>query len=564
MDGVAVVGGGGGSSGPDLMTLALAAAAVMLIVVAIFIAMEADTSPASPSSSSSSSSSPAPPSGPVDCVVSDWSFWGQCLPACGTSEEAPGQRSRTRRRVVTRPPSGGGAECPTPLEESEPCGDPCEPVDCVLGPWSDWSACSPPCPAGGGEPEQPRTQTRTRSVVTPATDGGASCEGEALTETRPCEEPACSTLPVDCVMSGWSNWSACSEVCGGGTQQRFRQQQVAAQNGGMTCREVAAADAPSAVWIDAIRQTQERECNTEPCCDPYYAWVYPDSWSWVETGDGMCVQEKRAVKVFEDPPEGKDPTKATCPAEPAAIRLDPKACDAPGVPNADLCAQQLVDAARSKGAHIPCTSGRHKPSCDTNDLDRETIMTAFASGPPSSSATNCTDSQLLAFATEGVVPGSSLRPEPADSGTGLPSEPRCYTIYREGYNPTSYIIRTSADGQRTECLRHSVGDSTCKSVLCGGGFDPEEVNLAYLERAKTDGTLYIWADNVRVHPLDDAAWIDWTRSWFVNAYVFGAGASAGAPPKRRSGFLAGHALRSGGGRIPRDSDFYAGLFTMTT
>jgi hypothetical protein len=50
------------------------------------------------------------------------------------------------------------------------------PVDCVVSDWSEWSDCSAEC--GGG------TQTRTRTIVTPAQNGGTVCD--ALIETREC------------------------------------------------------------------------------------------------------------------------------------------------------------------------------------------------------------------------------------------------------------------------------------------------------------------------------------------------------------------------------------------
>ena len=96
-----------------------------------------------------------------------------------------------------------GAECST----IQPCP---EPVDCVVSAWSDWSACS----LNG-------TQTRTRTVITPASGGGTACP--VLEETQNC--------PVDCVVSEWSEWS----VCSGGTQTRTRTIVTPALNGGATC-----------------------------------------------------------------------------------------------------------------------------------------------------------------------------------------------------------------------------------------------------------------------------------------------------------------------------------------
>ncbi len=96
-----------------------------------------------------------------------------------------------------------GVECST----IQPCP---EPVDCVVSAWSDWSACS-----------LDGTQTRTRTVITPASGGGTACP--VLEETQNC--------PVDCVVSAWSDWSACS----GGEQTRTRTIVTQPLNGGTSC-----------------------------------------------------------------------------------------------------------------------------------------------------------------------------------------------------------------------------------------------------------------------------------------------------------------------------------------
>ena len=103
------------------------------------------------------------------------------------------------------------------------------PVDCVVSPWSAYGACSASC--GGG------TQTQTRTIVTPASNGGAACP--ALTQSQSCNTQPC---PVDCAVSAWS---ACSASCGGGTQTRTVT--TAAAYGGAAC------------------PTLSQSCNTQAC-----------------------------------------------------------------------------------------------------------------------------------------------------------------------------------------------------------------------------------------------------------------------------------------------------------
>jgi hypothetical protein len=166
---------------------------------------------------------------PVDCVVSDWSAWGACSLPCGGGVQ-------TRFRTIITPAANGGTPCPLNLTETQSCNtQPC-PINCVLGEWSQWSSCSAPC--GGG------TQTRTRTVVTPAAFGGTPCG--ALSETQACNTQLCA---VDCVVSPWSPWGACSKDCGGGTQIRTRTIITPAANGGTPC---------------PILQ-EEQSCNTQPC-----------------------------------------------------------------------------------------------------------------------------------------------------------------------------------------------------------------------------------------------------------------------------------------------------------
>jgi hypothetical protein len=57
------------------------------------------------------------------------------------------------------------------------------PVDCVVSSWSAFGACSASC--GGG------TQTQTRTVITPASNGGAACP--ALSQSQACNVQACQS-----------------------------------------------------------------------------------------------------------------------------------------------------------------------------------------------------------------------------------------------------------------------------------------------------------------------------------------------------------------------------------
>ena len=164
----------------------------------------------------------------IDCVVSAWSSWDACSKACGGG-------SQSRSRTVVTAAANGGAACPN-LSETTACNEqPC-PVDCVVSAWSSWDACSKAC--GGG------SQSRSRTVVTAAANGGKACPG--LSETTACNEQPC---PVDCVVSAWSSWDACSKACGGGTQTRTRTVTQSAAYGGTPCPSLS----------------EVTSCNEQPC-----------------------------------------------------------------------------------------------------------------------------------------------------------------------------------------------------------------------------------------------------------------------------------------------------------
>merc|ERR1719484_430222 len=164
-----------------------------------------------------------------DCEVGAWQP-GECSVECGGGE-------MTVTREVVTPASNGGAECPIMIEK-EPCNmQPC-PIDCVVGEWSEFGACSKDC--GGG------IQSRVRRAITEDEHGGEPC-GD-LSETMECNMDACD---MPCELDPiWSEWSECSKECDWGVT--FQMKGVAKAGGPEGyCPE----------WWDEARM-QAAYCNT--------------------------------------------------------------------------------------------------------------------------------------------------------------------------------------------------------------------------------------------------------------------------------------------------------------
>jgi hypothetical protein len=201
----------------------------------------------------------ADPHGAADeqsCVVSSWTSWGNCDAACGGG-------SQERTRLVTSPHNCGGTPCPA-LSASQACNtQPC-PADCVVSGWFAWSECSATCGSTG-------TQSRVRTVETAAADGGFGCP--ELEETLRCNERPC---PIDCAVSEWTGWGACSRACKTptvhGTSTRTRRVLAQSEHGGANCTELV-KEMPCAMDSDAflcpddclVSQWGAWSNCTEPC-----------------------------------------------------------------------------------------------------------------------------------------------------------------------------------------------------------------------------------------------------------------------------------------------------------
>jgi len=137
--------------------------------------------------------------------------------------------------------------------------------DCTVGDWESLD-CSASC--GGG------IQELQRPVILPAAGGGSKCP--PLRQMQSCQEQPC---PVDCQLSGWSGWSACSAECGGGVMERARRITVHPKYEGNPCGDLEET-------VSCNMQSCDKDCELA-------AWSEWSSCS--KQCDGGSMEKRRSV-----------------------------------------------------------------------------------------------------------------------------------------------------------------------------------------------------------------------------------------------------------------------------
>ena len=131
----------------------------------------------------------------------------------------------------------------------------CPVRDCQVSSWSYWSSCS------ASQCGQRGSQSRSRQQESSASCGGAQCPD--LHETRQCY----GSKRVDCQLSSWSEWSACTDSCGvSGTQHSARHRIVTEQCGG-TCTSTF-------LKTRACPDVSCKEVSSGNCCEKKGNYVY--------------------------------------------------------------------------------------------------------------------------------------------------------------------------------------------------------------------------------------------------------------------------------------------------
>ncbi len=190
----------------------------------------------------------------VDCFQGAW-VTSLCSSQCGFG-------TQTLSRPMLQQPKNGGVAC-GPSTQQQSCSDFTEcPTDCVVSSWSSYSACSATCGSG--------TQTRTRTIASPARNGGAACP--SLTETIACITalPACSGT---CVYGPYTPSGSCSVPCGGGTQLLTRTFSGTGCTGSATSSQPCNTQScPGTVFVVDVQATLVQAAVSGGAAETFQAW----------------------------------------------------------------------------------------------------------------------------------------------------------------------------------------------------------------------------------------------------------------------------------------------------
>jgi len=218
---------------------------------------------------------------PPGCSWTDWEDWSECSKSCGG-----GQKYRKRKMVgnkattccnkdleVCDGPSiewcgcntqccggksgclceSGGCDCGVCMTGQNPA-----PVDCEWGQWTDWMGTCESTKCGA-----PGALTRTREIKTFSLNSGKPCCGESR-EVKPCGQESCGH---DCKYAPWTDWSGCTEACGGG--QKYRHREIffvpnGKDHGGEPCSPKDTTDCPDTCYTPQEYELPGGSC---PCIE---------------------------------------------------------------------------------------------------------------------------------------------------------------------------------------------------------------------------------------------------------------------------------------------------------
>jgi len=246
-----------------------------------------------------------------------------------------GIKGKARRwRIIIEPASGTGIVCGSPTFETEMTQACNQEVSCPVDCVVSDWLQWSACSVSCG----PGKRTRTRNLSEPSA-GGAACPSSS--EEKDCHEKAC---PVDCVLSEWSDNGACTKTCGGGITRRYRRIVEAPMYGGVQCADVEPKSATAATTgpLEWQMACNEEECEVD---------CKVSRWSEWGSCSKNCAGKSAGTRLFG--------------ARQARTRFITQAASAGGAP-CPVTTQQRLCALHPCGAHV-CTTNHGFPLTCTYD-----------------------------------------------------------------------------------------------------------------------------------------------------------------------------------------------------
>ncbi|KAH3755669.1 hypothetical protein DPMN_190367 [Dreissena polymorpha] len=143
--------------------------------------------------------------GLCNVVNGGWSIWS----AFGICDVTCGNGTMTRTRQCNNPkPLNGREDCQGPSQNNGQCILNRCPTHGAWSAWIEWGSCSVTCGTGL------RRRDRACDNPWPSSDGDP-CFGDNI-NYEICSMPVCATW------TDWGSWSSCSDTCGYGLRERYR------------------------------------------------------------------------------------------------------------------------------------------------------------------------------------------------------------------------------------------------------------------------------------------------------------------------------------------------------
>jgi len=451
------------------------------------------------------------------CGWSDWGDWVACSTTCGGGQrdrvrqkrwvpKAGGENAHdvphTSRRLFGAPTEPNQNNCIGSQKETSPCGlEPCTgvtaPVSCQWGEWAEWGACS--CQG---------LKEHERGVHVHAQNGGLACVGPMRATTRCTPPSTCEEMHKDCELSLWSEWSECTQTCGGGQRYHTRSIKSDSQAHGIGCQGSLEAVEP---------------CNTQSCehaVDCKYT-----NWSPWSTCSQSC--------------DGGQRLRSRAIAEPAS--QGGSACQEAPLEQMDICGTHPCIAGTPTRVDCAWTLWSEWSACSTScgvglsSRSRGVLMEADHGGRPCDGffkeIRNCTSEPCNPSSTNCQWSKWSAWSECAQPCSGNQERSRDIALEAQGSGSLCEgpaMEMRSCQGSTGEC-GGSAGDDDCRlspwsewsscSQSCSGG--QQTATRVVMQEAKRDGkpckgSLSLMVPcNTAPCPGDepvDCAWDNW-GSW---------------------------------------------------